>query len=256
MDRVERLLDCRTVELDRGVLCQKGRGDRAWTVIGARGVDGVRYQRVRFAEAQARIAYQGIGEFGHGHEVRAGSSRQALAVYLRRSQQPSQQTQRARRVGKHGEHQRLKIVFAVVDVAERGVVRAGENGLRFSQRAAGQDAGVLERHRIAFLRHDAGRLDVRVGEAHKAKFPRGPQQQILHQLSGVDHGDGDGGGGFGEVIDGRDRTVGVLGQAVEAEQLGGELAVDGKPGCGDGARAHRAQVDAREGGLNPRGVSR
>ena len=62
------------------------------------------------------------------------------------------------RVREHSENQRLKIVFAVVYVAERRVVRASEHGLGFAQRAAGQDADVLQRHRIAFLRHDAGGL--------------------------------------------------------------------------------------------------
>ena len=83
-------------------------------------------------------------------------------VDLRGCERTREQPESAARVGEHGENQRLKIVFAVIHVAEGRVVRAGEHGLGFAQRAAGQDADVLQRHRIALLRHDAGGLHERI----------------------------------------------------------------------------------------------
>ena len=62
--------------------------------------------------------------------ARSGHER---GVDLGGSERAGEQSQGAARVGEHGEHQRLKIVFAVIDVAERRVVGAREHRLGFAQ---------------------------------------------------------------------------------------------------------------------------
>ena len=85
-----------------------------------------------------------------------------------------------------GRDDRLQVVLGIDDVAEGRVVGRDQDGLRLSDGQAGQAARVLERDRVALLRHDAARLDEAVGEAQVADFGCAPEQQVLHDSSEPD----------------------------------------------------------------------
>jgi len=211
---------------------------------------------VGLAKAQALATHQRVRELGDGEEVGRGAARQPGSIHVRRAQNPCQQPQRAQRVAKHGERQRLQIVFAVIDIAEGSVVHAREDRLRLAQRTARQDACVLEGHGVPFLRHDAGTLHEGLRQAQEAELPRGPQQQILHQLAQIHHRHRYCRRRFGQVVNGRDGAVGVLRQPLEAQEPRRHVPVDGKGGSGDGARAQRAQIHACESRLDARRIAR
>ena len=90
------------------------------------------------------------------------------------------QRHHARRVAEHRRDQRLQVVLGVDDVAERRVVHGRQDRLRLADRLAADRPRVLERHRVALLRHDAARLHEAVGEPQVAELHRAPQQQVLH----------------------------------------------------------------------------
>ena len=85
---------------------------------------------------------------------------------------------------------------------------------------------VLERDRVALLRHDAARLHEAVAEAQVAELGGAPQQQILHEPSEPDQQHRRRRRALEQVVDGRDAAVGVAGRRREPEQVGGELPID------------------------------
>ena len=87
--------------------------------------------------------------------------------------------------------------------------------------------------------------------AASSRTRRCTKQEILRHPAQIQHGGGDRAGGFGDIIRGRDRAIRIELQAVEAEQRGGEMAVDGKAGCRDRACSERAAIDGDECRLQP-----
>ncbi len=81
------------------------------------------------------------------------------------------------------EDERLQIVLGVDDVAEWRVVDGDRNRRRLSHRLAGDRASVLERDRVALLRHDAAALHEAVGQAQIADLRGAPQQQVLQNAA-------------------------------------------------------------------------
>ena len=122
-------------------------------------------------------------------------------------------------------------------------------------RLAADRARVLERNRVALLRHDAAALHEAVRQAQVAELHRAPEQQVLDDAAEADEQNGGRADALEQVIDRRDAAVGVAGHAVEAEQRGGTPAVDGKPRAGDRAGAERILVGAGERRLQPHGVA-
>ena len=149
------------------------------------------------------------------------------------------QRHRARRVAEHRRDERLQIVLGVDDVAERRVVDGGHDRLRLADRLAADRARVLERDRIALLRHDAARLHEALAEPQVAELHRAPQQEVLQHAAETDQQDRRGRHALEQVVDRRDAAVGVAGRPAEAEQLARAVAIDRKAGAGDRARAER-----------------
>jgi hypothetical protein len=254
VDRVERMHNFFRGERNGGMPVFHRARNRQRAILLRGGGDRIRHDAVRRAEAQALPAHQRIGEFGHGQKIRARALGQTSAIHVRGSDRPGQQTRRPQRVGEHREHQRLQIVLAIVDVAKRSVVRAHQHRLRFAQSPAGENPRMLQRHRIALLRHDAGALHVTIAQPQKSELARRPQQQVLRELSQVHHRYRHRRSCFRQVINGGDRTVGVFRQTLESQQPGRFVAVDRKPRRRDGRRPHRAYVHSCKGGLEPRDV--
>ena len=141
-------------------------------------------------------------------------------------------------------------------MSPKGVLwTATRNRLRLSDGHAGDRARVLERDRIALLRHDAARLDEAVGKAQIADLRRAPQQQVLHDTSEAGEQHSRRRHALQQVVDGRDAAVGVAGRAVEAEQRCRAAAVDRKPGAGDRAGAERIAIRRGVRGLQPHGIA-
>src|SRR5262250_3081960 len=79
-------------------------------------------------------------------------------------------------------------VSVVQPSAARASSRAASNSAvviaaatSFTARFAADGAGVLERHRIALLRHDAAALNVAFTEPQVVELRRAPEQQILNE---------------------------------------------------------------------------
>jgi hypothetical protein len=120
---------------------------------------------------------------------------------------------------------------------------------RLTERLAANGAGVLERNRVALLRHDAARLHEAVREPQVSEFRRAPQQQVLHDAPETCEQHGAGRHALEQIVHRRDAAVGVAGRPVETEQVAGEIAIDRKACAGDGARSERAAIGARIRGL-------
>ena len=127
--------------------------------------------------------------------------------------------------------------------------------LRLADGLAADGARVLERHRVALLRHDAAALHEAVAEAQVAELHRAPQQQVLDDPAEADDQRAGRRHALEQVVDGRDAAVGVAGRAAEAEQLAGAVAIDREAGAGDGAGAERVAVGRLERRRQPRGVA-
>ena len=180
---------------------------------------------VRGAKADVLFAHQRIGQFGDRQKTAGGAAAHSFAIHFGVAHQSGEQPQRARGIRAHGKHQWLQVILAIHDIAERRIVRAGEHGLRLAERFTRQDARMLQRDGISFLRHDAAGLHVGVAQAQVAVFLGAPQKQILDQFSQIHHQHGDC-GGFRNVINRSDRAVGIGLQTFEAQKLRGAVAVD------------------------------
>jgi hypothetical protein len=66
----------------------------------------------------------------------------------------------------------LDVILSVHSVAKGRVVCAGQHGLSLTERLACQDGRVLERHGIAFLRHNTRDLHVGIiqTQEHKSRL--------------------------------------------------------------------------------------
>ena len=94
-----------------------------------------------FPETDAFAPDQRVGEFGNGQKVRAGALRHTGRVHLASAHDTREERQGARGVRGGAEHERLQIVFSVVDVAERRIVQTREDSLRLPQSLAGERRG-------------------------------------------------------------------------------------------------------------------
>ena len=132
---------------------------------------------------------------------------------------------------------------SVSTMSPKGVLwTVSEDGLRLPNRLAANGARVLERHGIALLRHDAARLHEPFAEAQIAELHRAPQQKVLQHAADADEHDGRGRHALEQVVDGGDAAVGVAGRTGEAKQLARAVAIDGKTGSGNCARAERVAI--------------
>ena len=113
-------------------------------------------------------------------------------------------------------------------------------------------ARVLERHRVALLRHDAARLHEAVRQPQVAELRRAPEQQILDDAAEPDQQHAGRRRALEQVVDGRDAAVGVAGRPGEPEQLARQLPIDRKARAGDRAGAERIAVRGRVGRAQPR----
>jgi hypothetical protein len=69
-------------------------------------------------------------------------------------------------------------------------VHGDHDGVSLTDRLAADRPGVLDRHGVELLRHDAARLHEAVSEPDVVHFRRAPQQQILHEASEARERDG------------------------------------------------------------------
>ena len=91
-------------------------------------------------------------------------------------------------------------------------------------------ARVLERHRVALLRHDAAALHEAVAEPQVVELRGAPQQQVLHEAAEADQQHRRRRCALQQVVDRRDAAVGVAGRPAEAEQIARSAADrSGKP---------------------------
>src|SRR5262245_39094332 len=121
-------------------------------------------------ERQAVIAYQSVGQLGQCGPAVAGTPFEAYRVELGGRHRGGDQFDRPRRVAEHRKHERLQVILRVDDVAEGRVVDSRTDRLRLTKRLAADGARVLDRDRIALLRHDAAALHEPVTESDVAEL--------------------------------------------------------------------------------------
>src|ERR1700681_872796 len=139
----------------------------------------------------------------------------SFALKFRAGHQACEEPESAVGIGKCCEHQRLQVVFTVNHIAKRRVVQAIKDTLGLRKGLARQDPGMLERNRIALLRHNTAGLYVAVGKPQKSELCRAPAKQFLYQPAEVRHRDGDGGRTLGEIINRSNGAVGITLQSLE-----------------------------------------
>src|SRR4051812_31895999 len=203
------------------------------------------YEAMSQAEAQSFGAHQGVGQFRNSEESFTCATRHVFPIYLAVAHYTCEQSQCPACVLEGREDEWLQIIFAVYNVPEWRVMRAGEHCLSLRECFARQNPRVLQRYRISLLRHDAGGLHERIRQPQKVKLGRTPLQEILHQLAEVNHADGDRGSRLGDIIHRGDGAVGIGLQSLEAQQFRSELAVDGKTRGSDRACTKWIAIDGR-----------
>jgi len=87
------------------------------------------------------------------------------------------------RVVEHSGDEWLQVILGIDNVAERRVVHAQEDGGRLTERLAADRARVLERNRVALLRHDAAALHEAFTQPQVPEFRRAPEQQVLDEAA-------------------------------------------------------------------------
>ena len=114
---------------------------------------------------------------------------------------------------------------SVSTMSPNGVLcTVSDDRLRLAERLAADRARVLERHRVALLRHDAARLHEAVAEAAGSRTPTVHQSSRSCTTRPRPTSSTDGRrDALEQVVDRRDAAVGVAGRAVEAEQLAREV---------------------------------
>src|SRR6056300_1160068 len=109
---------------------------------------------------------------------------------------------------------------------------------------------MFQRHRIPFLWHNRGNLYKPVRDINLRHFKAGPGDQILHQPAKMDAPKPDGAIACRDIVNIRDRSIGILDNAREAEQVSDALAIKVKARSGDCRRAHRAVIHLFQSGVD------
>ena len=94
------------------------------------------------------------------------------------------------------------------------------------------------------LGHDAGAGGEGVVQLDEFILPGAPEHDLLAQAGEVHHGKGHGEGDLGAEVPVGDAVQAVLAHLGEAQELGGELAVQGVGGAGQGAAAQGHDIHA------------
>ena len=138
------------------------------------------------SERQAVVAHERVSELGDRHPAFARARRHPLDVELGSRHGDRDQADAARGIGEDRGHERLQIVLGIDNVAERRVVGDQRQAIRLRERFRQQRARVLQRDRIALLRHDAADLHEIVRQPQVADLARAPQQHVLDEPADAD----------------------------------------------------------------------
>jgi hypothetical protein len=145
--------------------------------------DQPRRDPVTGPERDAVFPRQRVSQLGQRDPPLSRAAGHSCGVELRRGERGRDQPQRANRVLEHLEDQRLQIVLGVDDVAEGRVVNRDQDRRRLTDGLAADRTRVLERDRVALLRHDAAALHEAVGQPQVAELCRAPEQEVLHHAT-------------------------------------------------------------------------
>ena len=217
-------------------------------------LDQPRGNRVAVLERQVVLARQRVREFGQRDPVLAGAHGHQLAVEVGPAHRRRDEARGPVRVAEGRVDERLQVVLGVHDVAERRVVDGHHRPRRLADGLARQRARVLQRDRVALLRHDAAALHETVRQPQVLELQRAPEQQVLDHAAEPHQHHGRGGQRLQRVVDRGDAAVGVPRRPAEAEQRGRAVPVDREARPGDGARAQRVPVGRGVGRRQPRPV--
>ena len=157
---------------------------------------------------------------------------QAASVELGGAHRRCHQPNPARCIAEGREYERLQVVLGVDDVAERCIVHRGHDRLGLAKRLARDRARVLERDRVAFLRHDAAALHEPFTEAKIVELRSRPLQQVLDEAAQAHEQHASGRHTFEQVVDRGNAAVGVAGRtskpsksAVRSRSIGNPVPV-------------------------------
>ena len=126
---------------------------------------------------------------------------------------------------------RQDFIFDVLRVTVGNVVTLRHDGLRIAKRPAQPRPQMLQHHRIALLRHDRADLDKAVVDVQGVGFLRRSDEQVVRHAAQVDGQRLHGKGRLGQIFAAADGVLRAGDDAVEAEQIGHALAVDGEAGA-------------------------
>ena len=206
------------------------------------GADGLVRLAKRHALAHEIISEIGCEQRGIGHGGGA-----APGVHLQAREQAGEHIEAERGLVETVEDRRL-VLLQVAVVGERQALHERQQRVQVALQARGLAAQQFARVGILLLRHERRAGAERVGQRHKAELRARPEDEILGDARKVHAGERAGGGELDEHVAVGHGIHGVLrhprpaAPVDEAERLGGEFAVDGQRGAGDGAGAQRAPV--------------
>jgi hypothetical protein len=125
-------------------------------------------------------------------------------------------------------------------------VEHGEDSAGIPYSGGEERPHVLQGDRVALLGHYGTHLDVGIGDPEGSELLRGPEEQVVHEAPQAEEGEAERDRRLPEIVRATDGVVGVLDEAVEAQELRDTVAIDGKPGGRQGRRAQRAPVAVLE----------
>jgi hypothetical protein len=198
---------------------------------------------VRLAERDCLGAHERVGKLRQRDAGFVDMAAHFGAVDRRRVDQAAQKRHEALRGVERIVAGDLHFAFGVVHVGERRVVNGGEHGLAARGAERGDESQVLDRHRIALLRHDRAHLDEGVRHVQVADLEARPGVQVLHEAPCVKEHELQRTVDAGRIVGRRDRAVGVFLRIGKAQEVGHSLAIETEPGGRDRRRAHARKVD-------------
>ncbi len=172
---------------------------------------------MRLPEGQALVTHEGIGKFGDGDAGRVGVATHVPGVDRTGRQEGGEQIEHPPAAPECAVACLLHFAFAVVHVGEGGVVHRVHHHVAAPTGDRRQVAHMLDRNRIALLRHDRADLDQRVGHVELADLEAGPEGQILDDAAQVQEYQLDRGIEAGDVIHRGDTAIGIHQRALEPQ---------------------------------------
>ena len=195
------------------------------------------------AERHVQYAREPVGEIGGGRVARARRRLHALGVGRHILDHAGNGGERERERPECVEDAFL-VLLHVLRIGERQTLHHGEQPDKRAHDPSGLAAHELGRVGVAFLRHDRGAGREGVRQPDEAELRRRPQHKLLGEAGEMARRDRPRAQCLKRKVAVGDAVERIGGRPVEAEGLGGHVAVDREGGAGQRRAAQRTFVEA------------